>query len=187
MSSIACCCGVCHTETAERIVAIQELNPAGKRVQITSANFLDWRAQNTVFEHLAAIKTTTTNLALVRSGRADRARANECKLLRCFRNHATVRTLVHSARRTSGTRTSSGCQRRALAATLRRRSFARRKTDHTRRHATTQSSALLRRVFSIRTRRKSGCLRCRLVPELYPDQDVTANARHGLPRSGCDC
>jgi putative ABC transport system permease protein len=49
---------------ADRIVAIQELNPAGKRIQVTSANFLDWRAQNTVFEHLAAIKTTTTNLAL---------------------------------------------------------------------------------------------------------------------------
>lgn len=50
--------------TAERIVAIQELNPEGKRGQSTSANFLDWRAQQTVFEHLTAIKTTTTNLAL---------------------------------------------------------------------------------------------------------------------------
>ena len=50
--------------TADRIVAIQEVNPEGKRGQSTSANFLDWRAQNTVFEHLAAIKTTTTNLAL---------------------------------------------------------------------------------------------------------------------------
>lgn len=50
--------------TAERIVAIQELDPNGKRGQSTSANFLDWRAQQTVFEHLAAIKTTTTNLAL---------------------------------------------------------------------------------------------------------------------------
>ena len=49
---------------AERIVAIQELNPAGKRIQVTSANFLDWRAQNTVFEHLAAIRTTPVNLAL---------------------------------------------------------------------------------------------------------------------------
>jgi putative ABC transport system permease protein len=49
---------------AERIIAIQEFNREGKRGQITSANFLDWRAQNTVFEHLAAIKTTTSNLAL---------------------------------------------------------------------------------------------------------------------------
>src|SRR5512132_1937045 len=45
--------------TSECIVAIQELNPDGKRIQVTSANFLDWRAQNTVFEHLAAITTTT--------------------------------------------------------------------------------------------------------------------------------
>jgi len=51
-------------QTAERIVAIQELDPDGRRGQSTSANFYDWRAQNTVFEHLAAIKTTTTNLAL---------------------------------------------------------------------------------------------------------------------------
>jgi putative ABC transport system permease protein len=50
--------------TAERIVAIQEVDPNGKRGQSTSANFLDWRAQQTVFEHLTAIKTTTTNLAL---------------------------------------------------------------------------------------------------------------------------
>jgi putative ABC transport system permease protein len=49
---------------AERIVAIQELGPDGKRVQATPANFLDWRAQNTVFEHLAAIFTRPANLVL---------------------------------------------------------------------------------------------------------------------------
>ena len=49
---------------ADRIVAIQELSPDGKRVQVTAANFYDWRQQNTVFQHLAAIKVTTTNLAL---------------------------------------------------------------------------------------------------------------------------
>ena len=49
---------------ADRIVAIQEVDPDGKRGQSTSANFYDWRAQQTVFENLAAIKTTTTNLAL---------------------------------------------------------------------------------------------------------------------------
>jgi putative ABC transport system permease protein len=48
---------------AERIVAIQELNEQGKRVQVTPANFLDWRAQNTVFENLAAILERTSNLA----------------------------------------------------------------------------------------------------------------------------
>jgi predicted permease len=49
---------------AERIVAIQELSPEGKRGQVTPANFLDWRAQNTVFENLAAILTRPANLAL---------------------------------------------------------------------------------------------------------------------------
>lgn len=51
---------------AERIVAIQELGSyaPGKLVQSTSANFLDWRAQNTVFERLAAMKTMSINLAL---------------------------------------------------------------------------------------------------------------------------
>ena len=49
---------------AERIVAIQELSQEGKRVQVTPANFLDWRAQNTVFEQLAAILTRPANLAL---------------------------------------------------------------------------------------------------------------------------
>jgi putative ABC transport system permease protein len=50
--------------TADRIVAIQELNIEGKRIQVTGPNFLDWRAQNTVFEHLAAIKTRNVNLTL---------------------------------------------------------------------------------------------------------------------------
>jgi putative ABC transport system permease protein len=50
--------------TADRLVAIRELNPDGNRVQTTGPNFLDWRAQNTVFEHLAAIKRTNINLAL---------------------------------------------------------------------------------------------------------------------------
>ncbi len=49
---------------AERIVAIQELTQDGKRVQVTPANFLDWRAQNTVFDQLAAILTRPANLAL---------------------------------------------------------------------------------------------------------------------------
>src|ERR1051325_8165079 len=49
---------------ANRVVAIEEMNREGKLGQVTSANFLDWRAQNTVFEQLAAIKTTTSNLAL---------------------------------------------------------------------------------------------------------------------------
>src|SRR5262245_28766544 len=48
---------------AERIVAIQELDPQGNRIQVTSANFLDWRAQNTVFSHLAAIRSRQSNLA----------------------------------------------------------------------------------------------------------------------------
>jgi putative ABC transport system permease protein len=48
---------------ADRIVAIQELNAQGTRGQVTPANFLDWRAQNTVFEHLAAILTRPANLA----------------------------------------------------------------------------------------------------------------------------
>ena len=53
---------------ADRIVAIRELNPEGKRIQTTGPNFIDWRAQSTVFEHLAAIKRTSINLTL-----ADRA------------------------------------------------------------------------------------------------------------------
>ena len=62
---------------ATRLVAIKELSPACKRVQVTSANFLDWRAQNTVFENLAAIKQTTSNLALSdHAERIDLAQAN---------------------------------------------------------------------------------------------------------------
>ena len=62
---------------AERLVAIQEMNREGKRSQVTSANFLDWRAQNTVFEHLAAVKTTTSNLALSdQAERIDLAQTN---------------------------------------------------------------------------------------------------------------
>jgi putative ABC transport system permease protein len=49
---------------ADRIVAIQELNREGRQGQVTGPNFLDWRAQNTVFEHLAAIKITNVNLAV---------------------------------------------------------------------------------------------------------------------------
>jgi len=55
---------------AGRIVAIQELGPQGDRRQVTSANFLDWRAQNTVFAHLAAIHSLQSNLA--NDGQAER-------------------------------------------------------------------------------------------------------------------
>ncbi len=49
---------------AERIAVIQELNQAGKRGQVTPANFLDWREQNTVFAHLAALLTRPANLSV---------------------------------------------------------------------------------------------------------------------------
>ncbi|HEY0324287.1 MAG TPA: ABC transporter permease [Pyrinomonadaceae bacterium] len=49
---------------AERIVAIQELNEKGSRIQVTAANFLDWRAQSASFEQLAAILTRTANLTV---------------------------------------------------------------------------------------------------------------------------
>ena len=49
---------------ADRLVAIQEINREGKPGQVTGPNFLDWRAQNTVFEHLSAIRITNANLAL---------------------------------------------------------------------------------------------------------------------------
>ena len=62
---------------AERIVAIQEVSPEGKRIQTTSGNFLDWRAQNTVFEHLAAIRQSPVNLALAdQAERVDLAQIN---------------------------------------------------------------------------------------------------------------
>ena len=47
----------------DRIVAIQAINREGTRVQVTPANFLDWREQNSSFEHLAAIFARTSNLA----------------------------------------------------------------------------------------------------------------------------
>ena len=49
---------------ADRIVAIQELSDTGQRIQVTGPNFLDWRAQNTVFEQLAAIRITNANLTV---------------------------------------------------------------------------------------------------------------------------
>src|SRR5258706_10127527 len=49
---------------AERIVAIEEISSQRKRVQVTPANFVDWRNQNNVFEHLAAIFQRTANLAV---------------------------------------------------------------------------------------------------------------------------
>ena len=62
---------------AERIVAIQEVNPEGKRIQTTSGNFLDWRAQNTVFQHLSAIRQSPVNLALAdQAERVDLAQTN---------------------------------------------------------------------------------------------------------------
>jgi len=49
---------------AGRIVVIEEISRESKRTQVTPANFVDWRNQNAVFEHLAAIFTRTANLAV---------------------------------------------------------------------------------------------------------------------------
>jgi putative ABC transport system permease protein len=49
---------------SDRMVVIQPVDQFGKRVQVTPANFLDFRAQNNSFEHLAAILTRPANLAV---------------------------------------------------------------------------------------------------------------------------
>lgn len=49
---------------ADRIVAVQEIDQEGKRSQTSAPNFLDWRAQNTVFEQLAAIKSLNATLTV---------------------------------------------------------------------------------------------------------------------------
>ncbi len=55
---------------AGRIVTIEEVDPQGNRKQITAPNFLDWRAQNTVFARLAAIRSRQPNLT--NDGQAER-------------------------------------------------------------------------------------------------------------------
>ena len=48
---------------ADRLIAVEELDEKGSPIQVTAANFLDWRAQSTVFAHLAAILERSANLA----------------------------------------------------------------------------------------------------------------------------
>src|SRR5215510_3336331 len=47
---------------ADRLVVIKEQRPDGRPSQATPANFLDWRAQNTVFSEMAATLTRPVNL-----------------------------------------------------------------------------------------------------------------------------
>src|SRR5215470_7410585 len=42
---------------ADRLIVIKEHRPDGRPSQVTPANFLDWRAQNTVFSEMAATMT----------------------------------------------------------------------------------------------------------------------------------
>ena len=70
---------------AERIAVIQEINEAGKRVQVTPANFVDWRNQNTVFENLAAIFTRQSNLVEGDSAERRAARTWHCVLPNALR------------------------------------------------------------------------------------------------------
>ena len=46
----------------ERLVMIKEQRGNGNPAQVTPANFLDWRSQNSVFEQIAAIATREVNL-----------------------------------------------------------------------------------------------------------------------------
>ena len=118
---------------AERIVAIQELNADGKRVQVTPANFLDWRAQNTVFEQLAAILTRPANLALADQAERIDLAMTSANFFSVFGIEPTHGPLLHSRRRTSRSRARRGYQSRALAETFWRRSLAGWQTDHARR------------------------------------------------------
>src|SRR5262252_2008775 len=47
---------------ADRLIVIKEHRPDGRPSQVTPANFLDWRAQNTVFSEMAATFTRPVNL-----------------------------------------------------------------------------------------------------------------------------
>jgi putative ABC transport system permease protein len=47
----------------ERLVVVWEKPPGGRRNSVSAANFLDWRDQNKVFEHLVAIGFGSFNLS----------------------------------------------------------------------------------------------------------------------------
>ncbi|MGH9854498.1 MAG: ADOP family duplicated permease, partial [Blastocatellia bacterium] len=49
---------------ADRLVVIKEHRPDGRPAQATPANFLDWRAQHTVFSEMAATLTRPVNLTV---------------------------------------------------------------------------------------------------------------------------
>jgi putative ABC transport system permease protein len=49
-------------EDADRLVVIKEHRPDGRPSQVTPANFLDWRSQNTVFSEMAATFARPVNL-----------------------------------------------------------------------------------------------------------------------------
>ena len=47
----------------ERIVAIWEKTPAGQRNPVSSAEFIDWKNQNQVFDYLVALDSGMFNLS----------------------------------------------------------------------------------------------------------------------------
>lgn len=48
----------------ERVVAISERPPNGRRSVVSAANYLDWREQSSVFSHLAALNFTNVDLSV---------------------------------------------------------------------------------------------------------------------------
>ena len=65
-------------------------------MQVTPANFLDWRAQNTVFEHLAAILTRPANLAFGDQAERIELAMTSANFFAVFGAEAATRAPVHS-------------------------------------------------------------------------------------------
>ncbi len=152
--------------TADRIVAIQELSPEGRRIQTTAANFYDWRQQNTVFEHLAAIKQTSANLALAdHADRIDLAQTS-ANFFDVFGAKAQSGRLFIPADEQAGHESIV-----VIGDELWRRRFGSdpglvgRQSLST--ETITPSSALRPRVFIIPIRLKHGCRRCDSLPSCF--------------------
>jgi predicted permease len=56
---------------SERLMVVMEKPPQGRMNVVSAANFLDWRDQNRVFSHLAAVRFASFNLSV--KGSPDRA------------------------------------------------------------------------------------------------------------------
>ena len=168
----------------DRLVRLYEKTPAYSQLELSAANYRDWKQGSTVFESIGLHHGAAGNLVGIGEPLRVDGTAVSYDLFPTLRVQPLIGRLVHRDRRSRRRAGHADPQLPAVADAVRRRPVDRRPAAAARRRVVHASSASCRRRSGFRRARCSTGRRCASTREMYVDRNDNWHYAVGRLRAG---